>query len=144
MSREERREAYDFEVGELRVRLERLETYLHSFPSSLTDVDALAGELSTPEAAFEFVRDKIALEPYPGVMKGARGTLVTRGGNAVDRALLLAAILKRNRVSAHCTCPALGGGTSAASGFNRPRQPPNECCGARARTSSSMGRAGRV
>ncbi len=100
MSHEERRNAYEVEVGELRARLERLETYLHSFPSSLTDVDALAGELAAPEAAFEFVRDKIALEPYPGVMKGARGTLVTRGGNAVDRALLLAAILKRNHVSA--------------------------------------------
>ncbi len=56
--------------------------------------------MATPEAAFEFIRDQIALEPYPGVMKGARGTLVTRGGNALDRALLLAAILKHNRVSA--------------------------------------------
>ena len=100
MSPEDRREAYDFEVAELRARLGRLEAYLHRFPSSLTDVNALAGELATPEAAFEFIRDQIALEPYPGVMKGARGTLVTRGGNALDRALLLAAILKQNHVSA--------------------------------------------
>ncbi len=39
MSQEERRAAYDFEVAELRARLDRLEAYLHRFPSALTDVD---------------------------------------------------------------------------------------------------------
>jgi hypothetical protein len=99
MSPEERRAAYDFEVEELRARLQRLDAYLHRFPASLTDVDALAGELPTPDAALAFIRDQIALEPYPGLMKGAAGSLVTRGGNALDRALLLSAILKRKQIS---------------------------------------------
>ena len=108
MSPEGRREAYDLEVAEGRGRIDRLEAYLGRFPRALTDVDALAGELRTPEAAFAFVRDEIAFEPYPGVMKGARGTLLTRGGNALDRALLLAAILKRNGVSARIAHARLG------------------------------------
>jgi transglutaminase-like putative cysteine protease len=99
MTPEERRASYDFEVAELRGRLERLDTYLHHFSASLTDVDALAADLATPDAALAFIRDRIAFEPYPGVMKGAVGTLVTRGGNALDRALLLSAILKRKQLS---------------------------------------------
>ena len=56
-------------------------------------VDALAATLSTPQAAFAFVRDQIAPESYAGVMKGAAGALLTRGGNDWDRALLLAKLL---------------------------------------------------
>jgi len=63
-------------------------------PGSLVDVDQLASSLTTPADAFEFVRDRLALEPYAGIEKGALGTLLTRGGNDVDRALLLSALLK--------------------------------------------------
>ena len=69
-------------------------------PAAAYAIDALAPTLTTPEAAFVFVRDRIAYEPYSGVMKGAAGTLLTRGGNAWDRALLLQKLLAAQGVEA--------------------------------------------
>ena len=46
------------------------------------------------ERVTEFVTDEIALEIYPGTLRGARGTLISRAGNALDQALLLATLLK--------------------------------------------------
>ena len=67
-------------------------------PAVAYSIDALAPTLPTPEAAFAFVRDRIAYEPYAGAMKGAAGTLLTRGGNSWDRALLLQKLLSAQGV----------------------------------------------
>lgn len=75
--------------------LERLATAAAAEPAVDTTLDGLAARLSTPEAAFAFVRDSIALEAYGGIMRGADGALLNRSGNALDRALLLAELLKR-------------------------------------------------
>jgi hypothetical protein len=40
-----------------------------------------------------FVTDKIAYEAYPGLLRGAHGTLLARAGNALDQSLLLATLL---------------------------------------------------
>lgn len=110
LSPEERQQAYREEVSELEGRVTRLEAYLGAFPKQLYDLDALAHSLTTPQAAFEYVRDQVALEPYPGILKGVQGTFLTRGGNDLDRALLLAALLKQQDVSvriAHGKLPAV-------------------------------------
>ena len=53
-------------------------------------MDSFAGD---PVPAFEFVRDSIAFDAYPGVLRGVEGTLAARAGNAWDRALLLRTLL---------------------------------------------------
>ena len=61
-----------------------------------------------PRAIFEWVRDRIALTPYLGALRGATGALLDRCGNGLDRALLLAE-LQRSAGSkvrlGHCTLP---------------------------------------
>jgi len=91
---------YESEVAALRSRLTRLRQYIAEFPRSLTEVEALAASFSSPRETFEHVRDHIALEPYPGILKGPAGTWITRGGNALDRALLLAALLREQGIAA--------------------------------------------
>ena len=65
-----------------------------ALPLAEWDIAALAATFGTdPRAAFEFVRDSIRFDPYPGVLRGASGTLSARSGNASDRALLLRELL---------------------------------------------------
>lgn len=45
-------------------------------------------------ATFAFVRDAIAYEPYGGALRGAAGCLRAKAGNATDKALLLAELLR--------------------------------------------------
>ena len=56
--------------------------------------EALARAFSDWGQAFAYVRDEMALLPYPGLRRFADGTLAARGGNACDRSLLLAELLR--------------------------------------------------
>jgi cysteine-rich repeat protein len=47
-----------------------------------------------PVALFEYVRDEIGYEVYRGSLRGARGTLWSSAGNALDQASLLVALLR--------------------------------------------------
>jgi len=48
----------------------------------------------TIDQAFAEVATRMRYEPYPGVLRGARGTALAAGGNSIDKSLLLAAILR--------------------------------------------------
>lgn len=47
-----------------------------------------------PSAAFEFVRDEIRFDPYDGILRGVEGVLGGRGGNALERSMLLKQLLE--------------------------------------------------
>src|SRR5581483_1627412 len=50
------------------------------------DPDLRAKELGDGvEPSFQYVRDRVRFEAYPGVLRGARGAYITRAGNAPDR-----------------------------------------------------------
>jgi hypothetical protein len=86
--------AWDDVLAAGRKNLERLQTLKGMLPRADFDpaarAEALGGDV---DRALDFVRTSIAHEAYRGVMKGARGALISRRANAADRALLLAALL---------------------------------------------------
>lgn len=46
------------------------------------------------EIIIDFVRDRICFEQYPGLLRGSKGTLMSRAGNALDQSFLLASLLR--------------------------------------------------
>ena len=54
-----------------------------------------------PAQIFAFVRDQIAYESYKGSLRGARGTLWSKAGNALDKASLMIALLRASNIPAH-------------------------------------------
>lgn len=77
----------------------RTEALVRSVPRVRYDLAARAQTLGPGvDPTFRFVRDQIRFEAYPGVLRGAEGTYVTRAGNAFDRSFLLAELLKRKGV----------------------------------------------
>lgn len=82
---------------DLTLAAERAIAHADMLPAEHWELEALAQALGPEsEAAFAFVRDRLALDPYPGLLRGAEGTLAARAGNSLDRALLLAALLSQH------------------------------------------------
>lgn len=72
-----------------------LEEMLGAIDRSQFDLFALLDVLGYDELqVIDFVSREIAYEPYEGVLRGAEGTLISRSGNSLDQALLLARLLK--------------------------------------------------
>jgi len=80
---------------ELNTALDQLQDLQAQFPKADVDRTAKADQLGADTAnLFAFVRDEVAFEIYPGVLRGARGTFLGRAGNAFDKCLLLSDLLK--------------------------------------------------
>ena len=80
-------------------RLDRFHELLLELRSHLDrsqfDLDALLERLDhDPDEILRFVTEEIYFEQYPGLLRGAQGTLMARAGNALDQAVLLATLLK--------------------------------------------------
>lgn len=85
------------ELIDLTLAAERAIEQADLLPAEHWELEVLAQALGPePEAAFAFVRDRLAFDPYPGLLRSAEGTLAARAGNSVDRALLLAALLRQH------------------------------------------------
>ena len=75
------------------------------------DVEAKAEALGPDvEKIFAFVRDEVRYEPYWGVLRGAKGTLMGRAGNSLDQSVLLAELLKKNGFKTRFAMGRLGDG----------------------------------
>ncbi|MEZ5665953.1 MAG: hypothetical protein R3F55_00650 [Alphaproteobacteria bacterium] len=79
------------------------------------DLDAVPLPAGAPvEAVTAWVADQTALVPYRGSLRGARGTLIDRTGNSLDRALLLAALLSAAGYEVRLARTTLDAATAAA------------------------------
>ncbi len=84
-------------------------------PAGPDQVVSLANALDYDlERIYRFVTDEIRYEPYPGVLRGANGTLSGRAGNSADQAILLAALLKAAAIPHRFATGAIDDATAAA------------------------------
>jgi hypothetical protein len=84
--------------GEMTNVVKALQALRTSVDRATFDVEARGSAIgSDPAAAFAFVKDHIANELYPGVLRGAAGTLSAQAGNDLDKAVLLASLLAATR-----------------------------------------------
>ena len=79
--------------------MDRTEQFVRDFRATLNrttfDQEALLESLDyDADSIIEFVRASISFEQYPGVLRGPKGTLLSRAGNSIDQAILLAKLLR--------------------------------------------------
>ena len=90
-------EAWDAEPARERLSalMAQVDESLDTLDLTTIDVGELAFELAfeDAESILATVRQRLAFEPYRGVLRGAAGALRSSGGNAFDQALLAATLL---------------------------------------------------
>ena len=85
-------------ADKLEIASKTIEELLAKLPRVSFDVLAVVNQIGQdPLRLFEWVRDDTVWVPYRGELRGATGVLMDRVGNSLDRALLLAALLKAAR-----------------------------------------------
>src|SRR5688500_525086 len=79
----------------LEAAFELLEGARREIPRDTFDVDAIINSVgSNPIRLFDWVRTHTYLVPYRGILRGHLGVMMDRVGNSLDRAILLATLLK--------------------------------------------------
>ncbi len=95
---------FDLQFGPRPVYGQALDPNLASTPETdLTDTFIInkAAELNhDPAQIFAFMREEIGYEAYQGSLRGARGTLWSKAGNALDQASLMIALLRASSIKA--------------------------------------------
>ena len=85
-------ESIDSELEEIILRIEEARGLVDRSQFDLQDLlERLDFDVERIE---RFVKEQIAFEQYPGLLRGAQGTLMGRAGNALDQAVLLASLIK--------------------------------------------------
>jgi len=83
----------DIEKG-LKVYAEKVSRLKQTIDNSVFQDQELLLELEfDTEQLISFVKNKIAFQPYQGLLRGVQGTLNSRSGNALDQSVLLAKLL---------------------------------------------------
>jgi|GEM_PF-4400162 len=86
--------AYRAAIHRLDTAASQIDRTGRAIDQSLLNPVALVGRLDAdPGKLAGFVRTQIAYQPYPGALRGAKGTLMARAGNSLDQSVLLAAML---------------------------------------------------
>src|SRR5688500_2119592 len=76
--------------------LRSLEESQRNAPRDRWDPDYVITKVGkSPDALFAWVRDNTYWIPYHGILRDARGVLMDRQGNSLDRALLLATLVQK-------------------------------------------------
>lgn len=91
---------HDPERDQLATLGRRLAAIRAVLPRETCDLYALAGTARTDAELCAWVRAHLGLQPYAGFQRGAAGTLASGSGNAADRALLLATLLRLRGIDA--------------------------------------------
>lgn len=99
---------------ELAERLERTFEFSQKLAENIDratfDLDALLDQLDyDSEKIIEFVHHQIAFEQYSGLLRGPKGTLMSRAGNSLDQAVLLAKLLNDAGYEARIASGSLNG-----------------------------------
>ncbi len=82
-------------VSNVRGMLAQLEPLDNALDDGFLSLDDSVFELDFDAVSIaQFVQDSIRFQAYPGLLRSARGTLISRSGNALDQGVLLARLLK--------------------------------------------------
>ena len=86
---------------------------LESFSPERYSIEALEARRPDVAEAFALVRDEFAFDAYPGVLRGAWVAYAARAGNAADRALVLAQLIRASGIPVRFALGRLDDETSA-------------------------------